>query len=88
MSFRFENKPFESASLILFTNFFNWGVIEGSFARTKTSLSDFSFLQGTIGGCLKMCLVWAIFYGISDPFIDFPRHFTPLSLTDVSLLKL
>jgi len=37
-----DNKPFESA--FLFTGFYDWGVIEGSFAQTKTSLSDFSFL--------------------------------------------
>ena len=41
-SFWFENKPFESASL--FTSFYDCGVIEGTFARTKTSFSDFSFL--------------------------------------------
>ena len=41
-SFWFENKPLESASL--FTSFYDCGVIEGSFARTKMSLSDFSFL--------------------------------------------
>ena len=42
ISFWFEYKPFESASL--FTSFYDCGVIEGSFARTKMSLSDFSFL--------------------------------------------
>jgi len=42
ISFCFENKPFESASL--FTIFYDCDVIEGSFARTKISLSDFSFL--------------------------------------------
>ena len=43
ISFWFENKPFEKASL--FTSFFyDCGVIKESFARTKTSLSDFSFL--------------------------------------------
>ena len=42
ISFWFENKPFEKTSL--FTSFYDCGVIKGSFARTKTSLSDFSFL--------------------------------------------
>ena len=43
ISFWFENKLFENACL--FTSFFyDCGVIKGSFAWTKTSLSDFSFL--------------------------------------------
>ena len=42
ISFSVENKPFESASL--FTIFYDCRVIEGSFGRTKMSLSDFSFL--------------------------------------------
>ena len=42
ISFWFENKPFENASL--FTSFFyDCGEVKGSFARTKTCLSDFSF---------------------------------------------
>ena len=49
-SFKFENKPFESA--FLFTSFYDWGVNERSYARTKKSLSGFSFLYDTIGGWL------------------------------------
>ena len=40
------NKPFESASLFL--SFYDCSVIEERFARTKTSLSGCSFLQGTM----------------------------------------
>ena len=39
----------------LFTTFYDCGVVEGSFARTKKSISDFSFLLDTIGGWLKIC---------------------------------
>ena len=42
ISFSFENKPFESACLLQY--FYDCSAIEGSFARTKMSLSDFSFL--------------------------------------------
>ena len=42
ISFWFENKPFESTSL--FTTLFDCSMIEGSYARTKKSLSDFAFL--------------------------------------------
>ena len=42
ISFGFENKPCESASL--FTSFYVCGVIEGNFALTKASLSIVSFL--------------------------------------------
>ena len=44
ISFISENKPFfENASFCL-QFFYDCGVFEGSFARTKMSLSDFSFL--------------------------------------------
>ena len=39
-------KPFGSASL--FTSFYNCGVIEGSFARIKTSVSDLSIVDHTL----------------------------------------
>ena len=42
--------PYDIASL--FTGFYGCGMIEGSFGRTETSLSDFSFLLNycTVGG--------------------------------------
>ena len=53
ISFWFGNKPFEGASL--FTFFYDCCEIEERFARTRMSWSDFSFLEDTIGGCLKIC---------------------------------
>ena len=45
ISFISENKPFfENASFVYNFFFYDCGVFEGSFARTKMSLSDFSFL--------------------------------------------